>query len=84
VQVREPISQSVVSTCPRRIVSAFDDEVLKIAVGAARIKRAEILARAVVNVDSVLTDADARARGMLCPSDDGDVGLYDVSLVSID
>jgi ppGpp synthetase/RelA/SpoT-type nucleotidyltranferase len=66
VQVREPKSQSVVVNMPKKIVPALDDEVLQIAVGAARIKRAEILARAVVNVDSVLTDADAsRLRGML-------------------
>jgi hypothetical protein len=59
-------NQSVVVNMPKKIVSTLDDEVLKIAVGAARIKRAEILARAVVNVDSVLTDADAsRLRGML-------------------
>lgn len=66
VQVRESKSQSVVVNMPKKVVPALDDEVLQIAVGAARIKRAEILARAVVNVDSVLTDDDAsRLRGML-------------------
>jgi ppGpp synthetase/RelA/SpoT-type nucleotidyltranferase len=65
VQVREPKSQSVVVNMPKKIVPALDDEVLQIAVGAARIKRAEIMAHAVVNSD-VLTDADAsRMRNML-------------------
>jgi ppGpp synthetase/RelA/SpoT-type nucleotidyltranferase len=76
LQVREPKRTSVVvNNMPKqkqkqkKIVTPaldMDDEVLEIAQGAARIKRAEILAHAVVHTDSVLTDTDAsRLRGLL-------------------
>lgn len=51
---------------PASIVLAVDDEVLQIAKGAARIKRAEILAHAVAGLGSALTETDAsRLRGLL-------------------